>query len=134
MDIEESGREVVDGSTVGAQDEAGLPGHAVLVLGRRVVRFGVGVVTLGIDQVGAAFQRVVDRGEQVETSVRASVSHTGERATAAVSSRLAAVLNKAPGVRLTYRAPKGAAQPGPEAGVMDAAPAPLAPNGEGAAQ
>ena len=72
------------------------------------VLVSLGMTCLGIEQVQALCQQAAARGEGVESEVQRQFDtlqrQLAEGTTAQVSTRLAALLNKAPGVSVVYRA------------------------------
>jgi hypothetical protein len=78
-------------------------------LGRRVLLTSLGMAVLGSDELQTLFQRSVERGEQVQHDAQKTISGLGRQAadgtTSAISSRVAALLNKLPGVSITYKVP-----------------------------
>jgi hypothetical protein len=89
-------------------------------LAHRAILTSLGTVSLSIEQVQSIFDRAAERGEQVETDTHRAIggmrkrvtegaasarSSASTRTAAAVSSSMASLLNKLPGVSLTYRGP-----------------------------
>jgi hypothetical protein len=122
----QSMRQQVDQKLVDLRNEAIVQAATAYDLGHRVVRTSVGTVFLGVDQVTALFQRAAERGEKVEIDVQQSVdalrqratqtasnarSEASTRSTAAVSSGVASLLNKLPGVSIVYKAPSATQPP-----------------------
>ena len=94
--------------------------------GRRVVLAGLGVVFFGVDQVQSLLTRATERGQVMEEDAQNLLADASERSTKVVSSALASVLNRLPGVRVAYLPPSE--QPGKRA---DAPAAPAeSPNGQ----
>lgn len=105
---------------------SGTPGVGLFSFGHRAIRIGVGTVFLGLDQVHALLEHAVKRGERVEVdtqraaadlhrwttgTTQAAASGVYQRSTAAWSSGLASVMNRLPGVSLTYKPPESAGGP-----------------------
>lgn len=122
---EQSMRQQIDQKVVDLRNDAIVQAATAYELGHRVVRTSIGTVFLGVDQVTALFQRAAERGEIVEIDVQQTVDGLRQRATqtasnvrsgattrstAAVSSRVASLLNKLPGMSIAYKAPS-ATQP-----------------------
>jgi hypothetical protein len=115
-----------NGTLSDAPGGAGAPGAGIFSLGQRMLRIGVGTVFLGLDQAHALLEQAVRRGEQVEADAQraaaslrqrtadaahGAVSSASRRSTVAWSSGLASMMNKLPGVSLTYKPPESASDP-----------------------
>jgi hypothetical protein len=110
-----SPRQQLDDALVDARNEVIVQATNAFLLGRQVVLTGVGMAFLGVDQVQALLKQAVERGEVAESDVQQTVEELRHRlaegTTSAVSSELATLLNKLPGVSIAY---KGSAAPAQE--------------------
>ena len=97
-------------------------GHFGASLARRLEAMGHTV--LGVEHVQALFQQAVTRGEVVESDAQQMLDdlhrQLSEGTTSHISSGLAGLLNKLPGVNIAYKAPDAPAQS--EGGAPPAAP------------
>jgi hypothetical protein len=115
-------RQQIDDKVVDARNEVIMQATNVFLLGRQVVLVGLGMTFLGIEQAQAIFQQAVDRGEVVESDAQKMLDdlhrQLADGTTSHISSGLAGLLNKLPGVNIAYKAPDA---PAPSVG--DAPPA-----------
>lgn len=99
-------RKQIDDKVIDARNEIIVQGTNAFVLGRQVVLVSIGLTVLGIEQVQALLRQAVERGEVVESDAQQLIDskrrHLAEGTTANISSRLAGLLNKVPGVSIAY--------------------------------
>ena len=118
-------RQQLDDKVIDARNEVIMQATNAFLLGRQVVLTGVGMTCLGIEQVQALFQQAVTRGEVVESDAQQMLDdlhrQLSEGTTSHISSGLAGLLNKLPGVNIAYKAPDAPAQS--EGDAPSAAPA-----------
>lgn len=102
-------RKPVKDAVVDVRNEVIVQATNAFLLGRQVVLTGVGMAFLGVDQIQALFQQAVERGEVAESDAQQTIARLrrqlGESTTSKISSPLAALLNKVPGVSIAYQAP-----------------------------
>ena len=107
-------RQQIDDKIIDARNEIIMQATNAFLLGRQVMLTGVGMTCLGLEQVQALFQQAVTRGEVVESDTQQSIKdlqhRVSERTTAQISSGLAGLLNKVPGVQVAYKTPAAPAQ------------------------
>ena len=117
-------RQQIDDKVIDARNEVIMQATNVFLLGRQVVLVGLGMTFLGIEQAQALFQQAVDRGEVVESDAQQMLEELqrqlADGTTSHISSGLAGLLNKLPGVNIAYKAPDAPAQS--EGGAPPAAP------------
>ena len=103
-----SPRQQLDDAIVDARNEVIVQATNAFLLGRQVVLTGVGMAFLGVDQVQVLINQAVERGEVAEGDAQQTIDGLRRRVadgtTSAVSSELAALLNKLPGVSIAYKA------------------------------
>ncbi|MBK8048241.1 MAG: hypothetical protein IPK16_14640 [Anaerolineales bacterium] len=108
-DESKSVRDQIDESVIAVRNEAIVQTANAYTLGRKLVLVSLGATMLVSDQVQALLQRALERGELVERDAGRKTQELQQKAsdgTAKVlSSGVASVLNKAPGINLTYDAP-----------------------------
>ena len=116
---EKSPRQRIDDAVVDARNEVIVQATNAFLLGRQVVLTGVGMAFLGVDQVQVLLQQAVERGEVAQGDAQQTIDglrhRVAEGTTSAVSSELAALLNKLPGVSIAYKtspAPETTAEQG----------------------
>mgnify|MGYP003386563388 CR=1 FL=1 len=101
-------RQQIDDKVIDARNEVIMQATNAFLLGRQVVLTGVGMTCLGIEQVQALFQQAVTRGEVVESDAQQMIEdlqrQLSEGTTSHISSGLADLLNKVPGVNIAYKA------------------------------
>ena len=106
---EKSLRQQIDDAVIELRNEVIVQGTNTFLLARQLVLTGLGLTFLGLDQIQALLQEAVERGEIVESDAQERIEklrkEMAEGTTAAISSRLSAILNKAPGINVTYKAP-----------------------------
>jgi len=99
-------REQIDEKVIDARNEIIVQSTNAFLLGRQVVLVSLGLTLLGVEQIQALLQQAAERGEAMENDVRDMLDtrrhQLAEGTTANISSRLAGLLNKIPGVRITY--------------------------------
>lgn len=92
------------------------------LLGRQVVLVSLGLTALGVEQTHALCQQAVARGEKMESNAQQTITRLrqqlGEGTTSAISSPLAALFNKVPGVRIAYEAQSHPAPAAPETAIQ----------------
>lgn len=103
---------VISGIIGDSGTEAVAPGDAIgsklsdaYVVGRRVALAGLGVIFIGVDQVQGLFVRATKRGQLMEADMQREFAAASERSTEAMSTGLASLLNRFPGVRIAYKPP-----------------------------
>ncbi|MFO7633840.1 MAG: hypothetical protein R6W76_14950 [Caldilinea sp.] len=106
---EKSLRQQIDDAVIDLRNEVIVQGTNTFLLARQLVLTGLGLTFLGLDQIQALLREAVERGEIVESDAQERIEklrkEIAEGTTAAISSRLSAILNKAPGINVTYKAP-----------------------------
>lgn len=106
-----SRRQQFDDKVIDARNEVIMQATNAFLLGRWVVLTGVGMTCLGIEEVQALIQQAVTRGEVVKSDAEHMTDdwrrQLGDGMTAQISSGLAGLLNKVPGVSIAYKAPDG---------------------------
>ena len=109
MEPEKSLRQQIDDTVIDMRNELIMQGTNAFLFGRQCVLIGLGLTFMAADQLQAFAQQAIERGEIAETDVQqrlGKVHHeVADGATAAVSTRLSALLNKAPGVNVAYQPP-----------------------------
>lgn len=109
MEPEKSLRQQIDDTVIDMRNELIMQGTNAFLFGRQCVLIGLGLTFMAADQLQAFAQQAIERGEIAETDVQqrlGKVHHeVVDGATAAVSTRLSALLNKAPGVNVAYQPP-----------------------------
>ena len=109
MEPEKSLRQQNDDTVIDMRNELIMQGTNAFLFGRQCVLIGLGLTFMAADQLQAFAQQAIERGEIAETDVQqrlGKVHHeVVDGATAAVSTRLSALLNKAPGVNVAYQPP-----------------------------
>ncbi len=116
VEPEKSLRQHIDDTVIDVRNELIMQGTNVFLFGRQCVLIGLGLTFMAADRLQAVAQQAIERGEIAENDVQqrlGKVHHeVVDGATAAVSTRLSALLNKAPGVSVAYQPP---AEPSPPA-------------------
>jgi len=119
-------RQQIDDKVIDARNEVIMQATNAFLLGRQVALVSLGITFLGIEQIQALFQQAVTRGEVVESDAQQMIEdlqrQLSEGTTSHISSGLAGLLNKVPGVQVAYKTPAAPAQSG-----GGAPPAPAAP-------
>lgn len=95
-------REVVDQGS-GTGTGTGNLVSGAYTFGRHVVLAGLGVVFFGVDQAQSLFTRATERGQVMEEDMQHRLAFASERSTEAISSTLASIVNRLPGVRNAYK-------------------------------
>ncbi len=107
-------RQQFDDKVVDARNEVIMQATNGFLVGRQVVLVSLGLTVLGVEHVQALFQQAVARGEVVESDAQQMLDdlqrQLAEGTTSHISSGLAGLLNKLPGVNIAYKAPDAAAQ------------------------
>ena len=107
-------RQQLEDKVIDARNEVIMQATNAFLLGRQVVLTGVGMTCLGIEQVQALFQQAVTRGEVVGSDAQQMIEdlrrQLADGTTSHISSGLAGLLNKVPGVNIAYKAPDAPAQ------------------------
>lgn len=116
VEPEKSLRQHIDDTVIDVRNELIMQGTNAFLFGRQCVLIGLGLTFMAADRLQAVAQQAIERGEIAENDVQQRLGkvHHGvvDGATAAVSTRLSALLNKAPGVSVAYQSP---AEPSPPA-------------------
>jgi hypothetical protein len=106
---EKSLRQQIDDTVIDVRNELIMQGTNAFLFGRQCVLIGLGLTFIAVDQIQAFAQQAIERGEIAEknTQQRLEKMHheVVDGTTAAVSTRLSTLLNKAPGVSVTYQPP-----------------------------
>ena len=101
-------RQQIDDKVIDARNEVIMQATNAFLLGRQVVLVSLGLTALGVEQTHALLQQAVTRGEVVESDAQQTITRLrqqlGEGTTSAISSGLAGLFNKVPGVRIAYEA------------------------------
>ncbi len=107
-------RQQFDDKVVDARNEVIMQATNGFLLGRQVVLVSLGLTVLGVEHVQALFQQAVARGEVAESDAQQMLDdlqrQLAEGTTSHISSGLAGLLNKLPGVNIAYKAPDAPAQ------------------------
>ena len=101
----------IDDKVVDTRNEMIMQATNAFLLGRQVVLVSLGLTALGVEQSQALLQQAVKRGEVVACDAQQCSTTCGanwQRDTTHISSRLAALLNKVPGVSIASQAPAAA--------------------------
>lgn len=106
---EKSLRQQIDDTVIDVRNELIMQGTNAFLFGRQCVLIGLGLTFMAADQIQAFAQQAIERGEIAQNDVQqrlGKMSHeVVDGTTAAVSTRLSALLNKAPGVSIAYQPP-----------------------------
>ena len=106
---EKSARQQIGDAVVDVRNEIIVQATNAFIVGRQVVLTGVGVAFLGADQIQTLLQQAVERGEVAETEAQQTIDglrrQLAEGTSSAISSPLASLLNKLPGVSIAYKSP-----------------------------
>lgn len=109
VEPEKSLRQHIDDTVIDVRNELIMQGTNAFLFGRQCVLIGLGLTFMAADRLQAIAQQAIERGEIAENDVQqrlGKVHHeVVDGATAAVSTRLSALLNKAPGVSVAYQPP-----------------------------
>ena len=107
-------RQQIDDKVIDARNEVIMQATNAFLLGRQVALVSLGITFLGIEQIQTLFQQAVDRGEVVESDAQQKLNalhrQLSEGTTSHISSGLAGLLNKLPGVNIAYKAPDAPVQ------------------------
>ena len=107
-------RQQIDDKVVDVRNEVIMQATNGFLLGRQVVLVSLGLTVLGVEQIQALFQQAVTRGEVAESDAQQMLDdlqrQLAEGTTSHISSGLAGLLNKLPGVNIAYKAPDAPAQ------------------------
>lgn len=107
-------RQQIDDKVIDARNEVIMQATNGFLLGRQVVLVSLGLTVLGVEQVQALFQQAVARGERAESDARQMLDdlrhQLAQGTTSHISSGLAGLLNKLPGVNIAYKAPDAPVQ------------------------
>ena len=114
-------RQQIDDKVIDVRNEVIMQATNAFLLGRQVVLVSLGLAALTVEQSHALLQQAVTRGEVVESDAQQVIEdlrrQLAEGTTSHISSGLAGLLNKLPGVNIAYKASDA---PAPNAG--DATP------------
>jgi polyhydroxyalkanoate synthesis regulator phasin len=106
---EKAARQQIGDAIVDVRNEIIVQATNAFIVGRQVVLTGVGVAFLGADQIHTLLQQAVERGEVAETEAQQTIDglrrQLAEGTSSAISSPLASLLNKLPGVSIAYKSP-----------------------------
>jgi hypothetical protein len=115
IEPEKSLRQQIDDTVIDVRNELIMQGTNAFLFGRQCVLIGLGLTFMAADQIQAFAQQAIERGEIAQNDMQqrlGKVHHeVVDGATATVSTRLSALLNKAPGVSVTYQPPAEQAPP-----------------------
>lgn len=102
-------RQQIDDGVIDLRNELIMQGTNAFLFGRQCVLIGLGLTFMAADQLQDCAQRAIERGEIAQSNLhqRLDKAHheVANGATAVVSTRLSALLNKAPGVSAAYQPP-----------------------------
>lgn len=100
-------RQQVDEAVIDLRNEVIVQGANAFLLGRRIVLTGIGLAFLGVDQIQAIVQHAVERGEIAEKDIQTRATdmrrNVVDGTTSAISTNVASVLNRIPGISVAYR-------------------------------
>jgi hypothetical protein len=106
---EKSLRQQIDDTVIDMRNELIMQGTNAFLFGRQCVLIGLGLTFMAADQLQAFAERAIERGETAQNDMQQRLGKAHHEvvdgATAAVSTRLSALLNKAPGVSVAYQPP-----------------------------
>ena len=112
---EKSLRQQIDNTVIAMRNEGIMQGTNAFLFGRQCVLIGLGLTFMAADQLQAFAGRAVERGEMAQNDVQQRLGKAQHEvvdgATAALSTRLSALLNKAPGVSVAYQPPPAQTPP-----------------------
>jgi hypothetical protein len=104
---EKSLRQQIDDTIIDVRNELIMQGTNAFLFGRQCALIGLGLTFMAADQLHAFAQHAIDRGEIAQGNLQQRLDKVHHEvvdgATAAVSTRLSALLNKAPGVSVAYQ-------------------------------
>lgn len=91
---------------IDARNEVIVQATNAFLLGRQVALVSLGLTVLGVEQIQTVFRQAAERGEVLESDAQRMIDtkrhQLAEGTTANISSRLAGLLNKVPGVSIAY--------------------------------
>ena len=100
-------RKQIDDKVIDARNEVIVQSTNAFLLGRQAVLVSLGLTVMGVEQVQAMLQHASDRGSVVQSDAQKMIDdlrrQIEEGTTSNISSRLAALLNKVPGVSIAYK-------------------------------
>lgn len=106
---EKSLRQQIDDTVIDVRNELIMQGTNAFLFGRQCALIGLGLTFMAADQLQAFAQQAIERGEIAQSNLHQRLDKAHHEvtsgATAAVSTRLSALLNKAPGVSVAYQPP-----------------------------
>ncbi len=106
---EKSLRQQIDDTVIDVRNELIMQGTNAFLFGRQCVLIGLGLTFMAADQIQGFAQQAIERGEIAENDIQKQLGKVHHEvvdgATSAVSTRLSALLNKAPGVSIAYQPP-----------------------------
>lgn len=106
---EKSLRQQMDDTVIDVRNELIMQGANAFLFGRQCVLIGLGLTFMAADQLHAFAERAIERGEMAENDMQQRLGklhhEVVDGTTAAVSTRLSALLNQAPGVSVAYLPP-----------------------------
>ena len=101
-------RQQIDDKIIDARNEIIMQATNAFLLGRQVALVSIGLTVLSIEHIQALFQQAVDRGEVAEGDAQQMIEdlqrQLAEGTTSHISTGLAELLNKLPGVNIAYKA------------------------------
>lgn len=104
---EKSLRQQIDDTVIDVRNELIMQGTNAFLFGRQCALIGLGLTFMAADQLHAFAQQAIERGEIAQSDMHQRLDKAQHElvdgATAAVSTRLSTLLNKAPGVSVTYQ-------------------------------
>lgn len=108
-------RQQIDDTVIDVRNELIMQGTNAFLFGRQCVLIGLGLTFMAADQLQAFAQQAIERGEVAQNDMHQRLGKAHHDlvggATAAVSTQLSTLLNKAPGVSVTYQPPAEQAPP-----------------------
>lgn len=115
VEPEKSLRQHIDDTVIDVRNELIMQGTNAFLFGRQCVLIGLGLTFMAADRLQAVAQQAIERGEIAHNDMHQRLDKLHHEVvggtTAAVSTRLSALLNKAPGVSATYQPPAEQAPP-----------------------
>lgn len=98
---EKSLRQQIDDTVIDVRNELIMQGTNAFLFGRQCVLIGLGLTFIAVDQIQAFAQQAIERGEIAEKNTQQRLEkirlEVVDGTTGVISTRLSALLNKAPG-------------------------------------
>lgn len=109
MEPEKSLHQQIDDTVIDMRNELIMQGTNAFLFGRQCVLIGLGLTFMAADQMQAFAQQAIERGELAQNDMQQRLDKMRhgvvDGTTEAVSTRVSALLNKAPGISVTYQPP-----------------------------